>query len=440
MERNINFSVGLKIMKKLLWIGDAGSPTGFARATHEILDRVRYEYDVTVLGINYLGNPEPGQICHKYPYPIYVAAAGGDAFGKQRVVWICDRVQPDVIVIQQDGWQIPGYVLQLRGRDHKGAYLYPDFASIPIIAAVPVDGKNFRDVWLDGVAMTVFWTQFAYDEARESGFSGPARVIPLGVDLNSFYPVPRDEAFARIDALDKSSTPAKYRFISLKDRFIVGNVNRNQPRKRWDLTLRYFADWKHTRGIKDAQMFLHVSPNGDRGVDVKQMVQYYGIQDCVAYRSPALFEGVNDDVMRDTYNCFDVQISTTGGEGFGLTTFEGMACGVPQIVPDWAALGELCKGAASVIPCNSTALNPVFPESNIIHGVPDQRAFVNALDALYRDKHLRGEVGKLGRERVSLPEYRWQDVGDKWVELIDGVVATAAGWADLWQQPQEAMK
>lgn len=410
--------------KRLLWVGDAAVPTGFARVTHEILDRVRYEYDVTVMGINYRGDP------YDYPYPIYAASAFGDGFGKNRLAWMCDRIKPDVIVIQQDGWQFPGYVQRLRGRNQKGEYLFPEHASIPIVAAVAVDGKNFRDVWLDGVAMAVFWTQFGLNEARAGGYSGPARVIPLGVDQSVYYPVDRHEAFARIDA----GSPG---FKALEGKFIVGNVNRNQPRKRWDLTLRYFAKWKHSRQADDAQLFLHVAPTGDQSVDVAQMVAYYSIDDCVAFRDPMMFYGVGDDVMRDTYNCFDVQITTTGGEGFGLTTFEGMACGVPQIVPDWSALGELCKGAASMVPCTGTSLNPVVPELNVIHGVPDEKLFIAALDALYRDKHQREAVGHLGLGRVSEERFRWQTIGDAWVELIDGVVALSAGWTDLGVPEEE---
>ncbi len=406
--------------RRLLWVGDGPDvPSGFGRVTREVLDRVRYEYDVTVLGINHIG--DPGTV----DYPVYLAAAGGDGFGMGRLAWMCNRVRPDVIVLQQDGWLIQGYVQRLRGRNEKGEYLFPEFASVPIIAAVAVDGKNFREVWLDGVAMTVFWTEFALAEARKAGFSGPARVIPLGVDLETYYPMAREEAFARLVEREGAA------FATLKDKFIVGNVNRNQPRKRWDLTLRYFAKWKHRHDVRDAQLFLHVAPTGDKGIDVAQMVGYYEIADCVAYRAPVVFEGVADAVMRETYNCFDLQVTTTGGEGFGLTTFEGMACGVAQVVPDWSALGELCAGAAALVPCTGTSLNPVEPQLNVIGGVPDEKAFVAALDALYRDRHQREAVGHLGLARASEPRFRWQAVGDAWTALIDDVVGTAAGWTSL---------
>ena len=105
-------------MKRLLWIGDVACPSGFARATHETLDTLRHVYDVTVLGMNYRGDPaRPDDEFGKYhvdgrwPYQIYAAAPGGDAFGVGRLIFMCDLVKPDVIVIQQDGWNVPHYCM-----------------------------------------------------------------------------------------------------------------------------------------------------------------------------------------------------------------------------------------------------------------------------------------------------------------------------------------
>ena len=387
-------------MKRLLWVGDAVCPSGFALATHKILDTLRHHYDVTVLGINYYGDP------HDHPYPIYGAIMGGDAMGVGRIVWMCDLVQPDVIVIQQDGWQIQPYVQQLRRKKPNGEYWFPEHAAVPIVAALAVDGKNFRSRWLEGVDLAIFWTQFALAEAREGGYVGAAQVIPLGVDLETYYPVDRDGALDRL------------KIGQFRDKFIVGNVNRNQPRKRWDLTLKFFAEWVGTRKIDDALLFLHAAPTGDNGIDIEQMANYYGIAHLMIGRTPPAFCGATEDVMRDTYNVFSVQVTTTQGEGFGLTTFEGMACGVPQVVPDWAALGELCRGAASMVPCVATGINPVSPGLNVIGGVPDKRTFVDALDALYRVEGHRELVGRLGLERASEDRFRWANVGLAWVTAL----------------------
>ena len=399
--------------KKLLFVGDAACPSGFARATHEILDATRYTYDITVLGINYRGDP------HSYPYPIYAAWVGGDALGVSRLIWMCDAVKPDIIVLQNDPWHIPAYLAQLRR--------VPEYAGIPVVAAVAVDGKNCLGVGLNGLAHAIFWTQFGLDEAREGGYTGNASVIPLGVDLDMYKPSSRLEARNR-------------RLPTLGDAFIIGNVNRNQPRKRWDLTIRYFAEWVKSKKIDDAYLYLHVAPTGDAGMDVKRLMQYYGVLDRLALLAPQVWYGIPEQEMADTYNCFDLMISTTQGEGMGLTTMEAMACGVPCIVPDWAALGEWAKGAAWMVPCTSTCVGAPIGNMSVIGGVPDEEKFIQALDAMYHNPHYRETNSRAGLERMQQARFRWSNIGKAWVQALSKVLEPAHGespaisekvWEDL---------
>lgn len=389
-------------MKKLLFIGDGPDvPSGFGRATREILDRVQHHYDVTVLGINHRG--DPGTVA----YPVYTAAAGGDAFGVGRLLWMCDLVKPDAIVIQNDGWYFPYYVAALRKKTDTHEYAYPEHAAVPIIGAVAVDGKNFNGEWIKDIEVAIFWTEFARAEAQAGGYAGRSEVIPLGVDTEMFYPVDREMAMER------------QQIGALKGKFIVGNVNRNQPRKRWDLTVRYFAKWIKERGVTDAFLFLHSAPTGDKSTNIQDLARYYGVADRVVIYTPEAFYGVTDDRMRDLYNCFDVLMTTTQGEGMGLPTMEAMACGVPCIVPEWSALGDWAKGAAAMVPCTSTALQTFSPTVNVIGGVADERAYVEALDKLYREKAHRELVGSLGLSRVSEPRFRWDNIGQRWLDVLD---------------------
>jgi glycosyltransferase involved in cell wall biosynthesis len=343
-----------------------------------------------VLGINYRGDP------HAYPYPIYAAGVEGDGFGIERIVWMCDLVKPDVIVVQNDPWNIPSYLKRLKA-------FYP---SVPVIGIIAVDGKNCAGRGLNGLSLAIFWTEFGLDEARAGGYTGPAVVIPLGVDMKTYYPMDK------YDARLRRGLPKE-----LDDAFIVGNVNRNQPRKRWDLTIKYFAEWVHNGPLKDAYLYLHVAPTGDMGIQVQALAAYYGILQRILVMEPRTFYGLPEDEMRNTYNCFDVQISTTQGEGFGLTTFEGMACGVPQIVPDWSALGELCKGSARLVPCTSTAIGP--PYVNVIGGVADERMFVKEIDALYKNRALREQTALDGLARTAEDRFRWANIGEQ-VRLVTG--------------------
>ncbi len=371
--------------RRVLWVGDAGVPSGFALSTHKILERWLDSFEPTCLGVNYRGDP------HNYPYQIFAAEPGGDPLGIGRLIWMCDIVKPDIIVIQADVWYFSHYIAQLRR--------FPEYAKVPVIGIVAVDGKHCDGSQLKGLSLAIFWTKFGMEEARKGGYTGPAVVIPLGVDTTVYYP--EDKREARI----RRGFPESH-----LDAFIVGNVNRNQRRKRWDLTLEYFAEWVHSGVLKDAYLYLHTAPTGDQdGVDVVKMASYYGIASRIIRVEPPTFYGMNEAEMRDTYNSFDVQISTTQGEGFGLTTFEGMACQVPQIVPAWSALNELLSdGAGRLIPCTSTCLSG----PSVVGGVPDKRMFIRELDMLWRNKQARAEVAAAGYKRALEDRFRWANVGD----------------------------
>jgi glycosyltransferase involved in cell wall biosynthesis len=319
-------------------------------------------------------------------------------------------VKPDVIVIQNDPWNFPFYINQLRHKQPNGEYSFPEHASIPIVGVLAVDGKNCMGDGLNGLAHAIFWTEFAQQEAREGGFKGFSSVVPLGVDRTIYKPMDQQEA------RKARRIPEEFR-----DVFVVGNVNRNQPRKRWDLTIRYFAKWIKEYSIDDAFLYLHTAPTGDFGCDVVRLTRYYGIQDRVMLVTPPTFYGAEEQEMCETYNCFDVQLTTTQGEGFGLTTFEGMACGIPQIVPDWSALGELCKNAAMVLPCTSTQVGP--PYVNVIGGVMDERAAINSLQSMYESVDLRNRCGSDGFARASEKRFHWDTCAESVAQVLNRVLA-----------------
>ena len=376
-------------MKKLLWCGDADVSSGFARCTHNILDNFT-NWDINVLGINYRGDP------HKYNYPIYPCYSGGDLFGVQRIKELISKIKPDVLIIQNDPWNIPAYIEQA--------------GNVPVIATIAVDGLNCKGRGLNGLANAVFWTNFGQRQAERGGYTGISSVIPLGIDLDIYRVKDKSEA-RKLAGLPKN----------MKDVFIVGNVNRNQPRKRLDLTIINFATWIKEYNITDAYLYLHVAPTGDFGYDAEQLVDYYGVANRLILAEPEIGKGYKEQQMVTTYNIFDAQITTTQGEGWGLTTMEGMACGVPQIIPDWAALGEWAKDAAYLVNCNTIAVTP--NNINVIGGVVDGGVMVKALNDVYEKDSLRSELICKGLDLVEKPEYNWINIAEKFQSVVEDTLS-----------------
>ncbi|MBX7209478.1 MAG: glycosyltransferase family 4 protein [Verrucomicrobiaceae bacterium] len=363
-------------------------PTGFATVTHNILAHLHRRWDAAVSGVNYDG------AAHPFPYRIFPAWQGGDMWGMDRFAHVCAEFAPDAVVINNDWWNVAGFL----ERAPRG---------VPVIGYMPVDGTNMsRDITpkLDGLSAAVWYTGFGREQARLAGFRGRDHVVPHGIDTTIFRPV--DRALAR----ETLGLPA--------DSFIVGNVNRNQPRKRLDVTIRYFAEWIARRRVRDAFLLLHCARQ-DTGWDLAALAAHHGVADRVIFTGGEKMRDATDKgFMPLVYSALDVQVSTTLGEGWGLTTMEGMACGVPQIVPDWAALGEWSVSAIR-IPC-STQL--AHPEINTIGALPDMLPFVEALHDLYQNPRRRRLMSRQGLRLTASERFEWKNVAARMDTVIREVV------------------
>lgn len=373
---------------KLLWLGDAVEKTGFARVTHGVLEHLKRTWDVTVLGINYSGDP------HEYDYPIYPAgglrAGRFDVLGMERLEGIVQKVEPDILMLFQDFWNVSFY-LEGPLQNH----------FLPTVAYLPVDGKNMRQDWvksLNQLDEAIFYTHFGLNEARRHGLETEASVIPHGVDLKRFFPIDRLEAREALNFPEH-----------LQEAFIFGNVGRNAPRKRLDLTVRYFADLINKYDVDAYLLFLCWRDDPD-GWNLPQLGLEFGIPEgrMIFWEDAPGYATARDEYMPYIYSAMDVHLSTTGGEGWGLPQLEAMACGVPNICPDWSALGEWAKNAARLVPCTTELV--ASRHWNTIQGIADRELYIQAMLELYHDEAERSHWAQQGFDLVQKPQFRWENV------------------------------
>lgn len=392
----------------LLWVGDSPTvPTGFAACTRAVCNYLHAQgWQVHVLGINEFGDP------NDYPYPIYPCwhpyEGGKDGLGASRLPRLIESIKPDVVVILSDPWQIPGYLDYIKhyfgfkaceGTPGSSTGRPDDFP--PIVGWLAVDGLNqVTAPYLNDLTRVVVWTEFAARELVKSGLRQELDhtnnwrvnpyIVPLGVDCYIFKPTtPADQLHARHLLFGNLNLPVD------PPPFIVGYVGRNQPRKRLDLLLAYFAEWIATRNLTDAYLFLHVAPTKDMGVDLQALAHYYGLDavngngKLIVSEQPT-HKGTSNEDMPLVYAAMDVFLTTTQGEGFGLPELEAQACSVPVIAPDWSGLGTdggwPTPGSMIRVPCTSTALTaPINSLCHTIGGIPDKAATLRALDGVYND-------------------------------------------------------
>lgn len=384
---------------RLLMVADHCVPTGFARVAESLCAHLKDDWEIDVIGINYNGAP------HKFPYRIWPARLGGDLWGLGALNTLLPQLQPTAILVIQDPWIVARFATEIaRGE-------------IPMAGYMPVDAKNQPpDAChaLRALNLAIFYTRFGLTEAMLAGYRGRHSIIPHGVDTEIFRPVDKRDCRRWLLSFDESGE-----FKMPEDAFVVGNVNRNSPRKRLDLTIQYFAEWlMRTRGdprqrIDNAYLYLHCAQSDTAGLNLAQLAHYYGVGNRLIIPADDVVtpsRGLPDAEMPFVYGCFDVQVSTTAGEGWGLSQLEGMACGVPQIVPQYAALGEWAAGAAFMVPIEETIAHPVI---STVGAMPEKNTFIQALDLFYRDYKLRSAYAQFAHNKATAPEYQWKNIADR---------------------------
>lgn len=373
--------------------------TGFARVTHRVCDILSSRgHDISILGLNYMGDP------HSYPYDIYPCfnplQGGKDGFGIGRLPRLIESLNPDVVVLLNDPWNIPAYMSEVRR--------YFDIPSDqpivnqkplpPFVGWLAVDGKNQKGKQIEDLTLAITWTQFGADELKKGGYTGPLEIVPLGVDLNIYQP------------RDKQSSRAKWCPTDLpSDAFIVGYVGRNQERKRLDLLIDYFISWINQYNIDNAYLYISAGPSGDGAIDIRSLANYYSSRKRIIYLEPPIGTGISEFEMPELYSCFNTFMTCTQGEGWGLPIMEAMACKVPPIIPGWSALDEWPRGGAAIVDCTSTALTSPGKRYTV-GGVMDKQQAIDTLQELYINDLFRARLGSMAQELVSQPQFRWENI------------------------------
>ena len=139
-----------------------------------------------------------------------------------------------------------------------------------------------------------------------------------------------------------------------EDSFVVGMVAANKgtapSRKAYPEVFQAFGRFQ--REHKDAILYIHASasPGGDVGLNLLALAELCGVDQESLRFTPEfeLYRGVPEEKMPYVFNCMDVLVNPSYGEGFGIPIIEAQACGVPVITNDFSAMRELTGAGWSV--------------------------------------------------------------------------------------------
>jgi D-inositol-3-phosphate glycosyltransferase len=388
---------------KILIIGDAVVPTGFARVIRSIFEPLHEHYELHQLATRFDGGE------HDYRWNLYPAGAGRSRYGFEQIAGLIDQIQPAIVFLLYDiVYQVQFLELLRSAQKQPKLVFYSPVESGPI---APEIMQRLR-----GLSRYVVFTHYGQREiasalrkVRENdpAFQFPALdVFPHGVATEKFFPLP-DKAIAR-ERMNLAD--AEHR-----DAFIVLNANRNMPRKRIDLTIHGFALFAKDKP-SNVKLYLHMATE-DTGWNVLVLTNRYGISDrLIMTQADNSRPTFSDEQLNFLYNACDVGITTTTGEGWGMPSFEHAATRAAQIVPRHTSLAELWNDAAEFIDPVMTLTNA----GNLTHAhIVTPEGVAAALQRLYENRDQREALAAAAYRNAVRPEFSWKTIAARWRRLFD---------------------
>jgi len=371
--------------KKLMWISQsATATTGLGKSTRYILNSLKKEFDVINLGYNFVPkNIEPMGI----DYPTYGLdlknATDPNLLGDQ----VRDKIvehSPDITVFFGD----VRYFLYLPS-------IIRDLPDTTLVGYITVDCCNLPVTWLPTVSTfdnLITTSQFAADEILKR-YDRECSVIYLGHDPTVF------------------NTENKRRISGLEDKRLVAfRVDRNQTRKNWPAT---FDLWEKWCADKDVNLIVHTRFDKEEGGAGNLKEYSYGLEN---FRRKATTSSAYISRQEDfsiLMKSADVFLTTSMGEGFGLSILEAAACGVPTLGIDFSASGELIRSGAGVaVPPSVLYAN----QEGVKMALPNMHEFNVELDKMYSDKRHLKELSDRALEWSK--SYTWKETTQKLLQEL----------------------
>jgi D-inositol-3-phosphate glycosyltransferase len=384
----------------LIW-GDAVVPTGWSNVLRFVTKHLpQQDYNISWIGINYFGDP------HDMPYKIYPASSKGDIYGIKRFQEILDVAKPEIIFLLNDIWVTTHALEELKR-------IYKDKEKPKVIVYFPVDAEDHDFNWykhFDFVDVGVVYNNFGLKVAKKACPDFDFKVIEHGIDQEIFFPIdlPKED-------IKKKLYPDKEEYY--KDSFIAFSGQRNQPRKRLDLTLEGFKLFSENKP-SNVKLYMHCGIV-DSHIDILKLAKRFGIDNRIIITNLNQgIQAVSFNMLNLIYNATDVGINTSLGEGFGLINAEHSVTGAPQIVPKHSALEDLYKDCGLLLERNRNhVLDNIMTTGKLI----DSEELAEKLNWLYYDLDTYKSFSDKCRTKFSSEKYSWKYISKQWDNLFKEV-------------------
>lgn len=396
---------------------------GYSKVVYELckaLSLRKTGIELHVFGFQFFFN-HPG---HRQDIPADVTVFDANAaeqprqqgFGVTLAKEYVERIKPDVCVVFNDMVVLNSVINELQKASNRSSFKIVTYIDQVYLCQHRQLIHNVNTVADAAIAFTPHWR----DCITEQGLSIPTHVLVHGFNPKTYFPIPRRLVRA-------------YYNIPEED-FLILNLNRNQPRKRWDTCMQAFADVVCKR--PDARIKLVIATELRGAWDLpevlrrelrKRGVPEADVDRVIAERVvvPGHPQMLTDEETNILYNLADIGINTCDGEGFGLCNFEQAAIGIPQIVPKLGGFLHFfsSKTAIMVEPVASLYVDStrdgVGGEAQVTRG----QDYSDAILKLYDNPSLRSRIGRAARSHITgSRELSWDGVAEHFTDIVSSIV------------------
>jgi len=418
----------------ILTVGDSiQGPTGFANDLAGVSWCLAKDYDVHILGLQTIQKQiveidVEGERRKVTQHPNYPKLNNRFDFGTRSLPILLDQLNPDILLTVNDIQMI----------NHVPVTMCPPGININI---VDLPSKTFKSEYalfeeLKG-QVTKFREKFPRDtkwiaycpqdgDPPMPNWSGIYRMADQTVAMAKYGQWVFKEFFkmdvpyiwhgVNTKLFNKKNKPKE-----LQNKFVIGNFNRNQPRKQPVRCMEAFA--KFAKDKPDVLLHMQMDWNDEFGWPINYFAQQYGIQGKMISPRPI---GMPRDEVAKTYSMWDINVTPTAGEGFGLTHIEGFACGLPSIATDYTTSKELIIDGkpgprGTLVPAKDLywqTLNVAAVRRSLI----DINALADTYNKYYYNRDLVKEHGNNAMEWAK-KNVSWGIIQKYWIELVGNVIA-----------------
>ncbi|MBU1020575.1 MAG: hypothetical protein KJ847_05115, partial [Firmicutes bacterium] len=306
--------------------------TGFGRVTSELVKRWLSlgTYQIVILGTNDRGEPHPLRSVDDLEV-IPLVDVMSDPYGIRVLPEILQKYQPDVVFSLNDIWVWTGDERhpEMSNWFIKNLKTYKPY--IPWVGYFPIDGRPLDQLWvnlMNEMSYAVTFCDYGEKVLNETPNVDLSKVVKIyhGSACDKFYPLSIEE-----------KNNVKKNMGVLPDDFLIGIVNRNQPRKQIPRAIQAFKMFRDgyikckdcgeprnlqvnadcdlcgsyeyvegKDGVKKSYLYLHMNVLDMRGFRLPKVIRDNSAMGLITRPAHDVARGVPVEELNEIYNGMDV--------------------------------------------------------------------------------------------------------------------------------------